>query len=343
MNVEVVIVSDGSKLISIIVPVFNTEKYLPGCIESIISQTYSNFELFLIDDGSNDNSPSICDSYALSDERITVVHQNNAGVSEARNKGLASAKGDYFCFIDSDDEIEPDMLEKLYETAEKTNSDLTICGYMYILGEKAKPFSSRYEEVIGENNIALFVADHYMEWLIHSPWGKLYRNIQFEPKSFDRNKSFGEDEKFNIGFFRSAKKIVILENCLYRYRYVEGSLFKTYKDSHFDGLCDIHETALSYLSRAGLKQATDLEKVNLKFFSLSFYLICRNIIAGNTPHKTIQFIRHVCNTDSVQNAVRNLSAGSFAKRLGISAVRRKNVFLLYLMALIKTRLMSKNR
>ena len=115
------------KLISVIVPVYNTEKYIEKCVMSILNQTYKNLEIILIDDGSTDNSPQICDSLAKKDNRITVIHQPNGGVSSARNIGLDNTHGDYITFVDSDDYIEPNMIEFLSENIGDTN--IAMCGY----------------------------------------------------------------------------------------------------------------------------------------------------------------------------------------------------------------------
>ena len=117
----------GSKLVSIIIPVYNTEKYLAKCLDSVIAQTYTNIEVVLIDDGSTDGSPAICDSYHNKDERVIVYHRENQGASLARKFGLSVAKGQFIQFVDSDDWIKPEMTEKLVRSAEENNSDIAWC------------------------------------------------------------------------------------------------------------------------------------------------------------------------------------------------------------------------
>lgn len=118
--------------VSIIVPVYKAEPYIRKCIDSILSQTFTNFELLLIDDGSPDNCGKICDEYAELDARVHVFHKENCGVSAARNLGLDHAKGDYVCFIDSDDWIDPDMLETLIGWEQKKQTDLLFFGLKYV-------------------------------------------------------------------------------------------------------------------------------------------------------------------------------------------------------------------
>lgn len=260
-------------MISIIVPVYNASKYLRECIESILVQSYHNFELILVDDGSKDNSLEICQSYIARDSRIIVFHQENAGVSAARNAGLSLARGEYFCFVDSDDSVEPDMIEKLYNSIIKANADLSICGFKNISSKGVTTKQAVKEEIIGEVEIAHFVVEHYLEWLVSSPCGKMYKNIQYPTKKFDVNISLGEDLKFNVQYFEHIEKIVIIEDCLYRYMDAEGSLTKTYRNGNYEAICNIYETTIQYLQRTnGSIDVFNLKKVNYKLFSFVFRL-----------------------------------------------------------------------
>ena len=119
-------------LISIIIPVYNVEKYLAKCLDSVLNQTYKNLEIILVDDGSKDNSGAICDEYAKRDNRIIVVHQKNSGVSKARNLGMSMATGDYIGFIDSDDTIEANMYEVLLKNAIESGAEISYCGLKQI-------------------------------------------------------------------------------------------------------------------------------------------------------------------------------------------------------------------
>ena len=118
-------------LISVVVPIYNVEQYLERCIDSILHQTYEHLEIILVDDGSPDNSGAICDSYLSLDQRIKVIHKRNGGLSDARNAGLEMASGEFIAFIDSDDTIMPEMIEKLYERIDTDRSDMAFCGYRF--------------------------------------------------------------------------------------------------------------------------------------------------------------------------------------------------------------------
>ena len=129
-------------LLSIIVPVYNVEKYLDQCMISLLKQTLTNIEIILVDDGSPDNCGIICDKYAETDSRIKVIHKKNGGLSDARNAGLDIATGQYICFIDSDDYIEKDMLKDMYDNIVRTGADITICNYCAVDNEGHKQWES---------------------------------------------------------------------------------------------------------------------------------------------------------------------------------------------------------
>lgn len=152
-------------LISIIIPVYRVEKYLRRCIDSVLAQTYPNLQIILVDDGSPDNCPQICDEYALKDARIGVIHQKNAGVSNARNNGLKIAKGDYVLFIDSDDYIAPDMCEKMLLLAQQEQADMVICNITYTYPHKpnftpAPILRKPYTQVPSERALILAITEH---------------------------------------------------------------------------------------------------------------------------------------------------------------------------------------
>lgn len=152
-------------LISIIIPIYKVEKYLKRCIDSVLVQTYSNLQIILVDDGSPDNCPKICDEYASRDTRIEVIHQKNSGVSNARNNGLKIAKGDYVLFIDSDDYIAPDMCEKMLILAEQEKADMVVCNITYTYLHKPNfipnPILRKpYTQVSSEQALILAITEH---------------------------------------------------------------------------------------------------------------------------------------------------------------------------------------
>jgi len=184
--------------ISVIVPVYNVEKYLHKCVDSILAQTLSDIELILVDDGSPDGSGAICDEYAQKDSRVKVIHKPNGGVSSARNAGIDVASGEWICFVDSDDIIEPTYLDDFELLT--TKADLYLQGYKKIINGEVKEIHSfsgfqgnRYIEILA------FTED---ERIINSPCFKLYnRDIVHKKKiRFDINTSYGEDHIFSLEY-----------------------------------------------------------------------------------------------------------------------------------------------
>lgn len=170
-------------MISIIVPIYNVEKYLPKCIESIINQTYTDLEILLIDDGSTDNSGLICDKYASIDNRIKVIHKKNGGVSSARNIGLNEANGNYIAFVDSDDYIEKNMYEKMISIINKYNVDIVSCNYNHV-NEKIEPFFKLDKDEYINNKTKLiediFQYKNYDMILFNKLYKKyIWKNIRF--------------------------------------------------------------------------------------------------------------------------------------------------------------------
>lgn len=145
-------------VISVIVPVYKVEKFLDRCINSIIQQTFTNLEIILVDDGSPDRSGEICDEWKMKDKRIRVIHKENGGLSDARNKGLDVATGDYVAFIDSDDWIDPDMFQLLYDATQKYQADIAECSWRCIYSDE-----SRKKQIIQESILLGTMYLHCME------------------------------------------------------------------------------------------------------------------------------------------------------------------------------------
>ena len=215
--------------ISIIVPIYNVGKYLPKCIESILNQTFKNFELILVNDGSTDNSGVVCDDYAKKDTRIKIIHKSNGGVSSARNAGLYVAKGEYIGFVDPDDYIDKNMYEKLYRLCIDNNSDIAICRFNREINGKIQNKEST-EEIIELNN---------MEAMNELFKGNLYRfslcNKLFSKKCFNDvlfpEERIHEDLSTTYKLFANSKKAVYINYCGYIYVRRENSILtSTYNE-----------------------------------------------------------------------------------------------------------------
>lgn len=224
--------------ISVIVPVYNSSKYLRRCIESIAGQTYSNLEIILINDGSTDDSGAICDEYAEKDERIIVVHQQNAGASIARNRGLDICTGEYIGFVDGDDWIAEDMYEFLYKSILNYGADISICGY-YIEDEKNGVYGARNNDgEITVYNSRGAIGEVIEDKKIYSNfWDKLYCREMFAELRF-RKGVILEDIATMYKIFMNAQKIVVCNTPKYYYYQRKDSLLHVRNEAlNWDQFC----------------------------------------------------------------------------------------------------------
>ena len=213
---------NNTDLISVIIPVYNVEQYLNRCVDSVINQTYKNLEIILIDDGSTDNSGKICDEYALKDNRIKIVHKQNAGVSSARNEGLKIAKGDYVGFVDSDDYIEKDMYEVLHNSLIENKTEISCCDF-FAFNKKENKYVPCFDTTI---NGVLSINETLNTKSGHGGnlWSKLYSKKVISDIRFNENLSFGEDYMFVMNAFFKAKRIAFSKDAKYYYYYNVNSV-----------------------------------------------------------------------------------------------------------------------
>lgn len=203
-------------LVSIIVPVYNAEKYIHKAVDSVLNQTYKNIEVILIDDGSPDNCPAICDAYAAQDTRVRVVHQQNNGLAASRTKEIALARGEYILFVDSDDWIEPAMVEDMLLAAEKNDADIVVCDYKTFAGENEEHGEIQKQDL--DNNWSVekfrdeFLFDNYANFMCN----KLYRMKLL--KGITIPNIIFEDLYVNARLFTQCSKIYYVANSYYCYR-----------------------------------------------------------------------------------------------------------------------------
>ena len=236
-----------SPAISVIVPVYNAEPYLPRCLDSILEQTFTDFELLLIDDGSQDKGGAICDAYAQKDNRIHVFHQPNAGVSYARNTGLDHACGQYVVFVDSDDYVTNDMCELLYKKACRYKADIVYANHFKDAnGKISAPVESVSQDIIYSNQKE--IEEFALNMIANDPaevsdtpievsvWAAAFKRELIEKNRIrfvSERILISEDVVFNIEIYKAAKTIVICPEAVYYYCFNEGSLSKSYKKDRF--------------------------------------------------------------------------------------------------------------
>lgn len=276
--------------ISIIVPVYDVEKYLENCIESILNQTFKDFELILVDDGSTDNSGKICDIYEKKDSRIKVIHKNNGGLSSARNAGLDIACGKYVGFIDSDDSIHPRMYEILYDLIKKYESDISCCNYKKIYDI----FKDEYEnvnslEVIEMSNIEAIknLYDKEIGVKLVIACNKLYRKNLFDNIRYKVGRVH-EDEFMAHRILYNCKKITYVDNELYYYLQREGSIMSqiSYKRK-VDTLLSKSDR-MRFCNKVGLTSMSD----NIcKTYEFEFFNLYKQLL--NEDSENAEFLKEI--------------------------------------------------
>jgi glycosyltransferase involved in cell wall biosynthesis len=242
----------NNSLISIIIPVFQVEKYLDKCLSSIINQTYKNLEIIIIDDGSTDNCPEICNKYQAEDSRIKVIHKNNEGLSRTRNIGLSLARGEFVSFVDSDDWIETNMYEVLITELKKSNVDIVVCSYQVEYedknNEKNKFESIEKRQYTSEEALKMIInSDGYIMSFV---WNKLYRKSLLNDINFIDGK-IHEDTLWTAKVIGKAKLIKCINYPFYHYLYRNESLShnKQYLNQKFHDLIYMYEQRLEYIHK----------------------------------------------------------------------------------------------
>lgn len=256
------IVECNMEKISVIVPIYKAENYLERCIKSIVKQTYQNLEIILVDDGSPDMCPLLCEKWAKADARVVVVHQENRGISAARNMGIQKSSGEYIMMVDSDDYISQNMVEHLYDTIKSTGTKLSVCSF-----EKgnAEEFSFEQVQNIREKieiidsvtalKRAYASADKALQYI--APWGKLYKRNLFDGILYPEGKIFEDIYVTHKLICKCDKVSVIDETLLYYYQHSESIMNKKFHVGKLDYLQALKER-INFYNEKGLME---LEKI----------------------------------------------------------------------------------
>ena len=262
-------------MVSIIVPIYNIEGYIRECIDSILSHTYPDFELILVDDGSPDNCGRICDEYAEKDVRIKVIHKENGGLTSARNAGLAVAKGDWIMHVDGDDWIEPDMIESLIEAANATEADLVFGDFM-----KYGPSAGNHK-LPTWNNDKKDSMSRYIAYSMTTIWGSIAKRSLYTEHSLKSpdGVSYCEDFHLIVRLCHFANKIVNVHRPFYHYRYRPTSIMsnmsrKTESDEQW-----VYQDTIRFFKEQGVYE--DYRKV----MSWRVLKSAQELLLDHTGHK----------------------------------------------------------
>ena len=263
----------NSPIVSVIVPVYNVENYLIDCLDSLIAQSMDNIEIILVDDGSTDDCPSICDAYAQSDKRIKVIHQENKGLSDARNAGIGIASAGYIMFVDSDDYVDRDFCLLAYKTITETNSDMVVFGYDKI-NVTGTPIgdSCIHKNICGPATTEEALCYISSEQIQEYAWNKIYRKELFAEIRYPSGELW-EDMATTYLLINKCRTVFIIPDILYHYRIRPYSLSYHTPKEQIEIIVNRHVDAYEYLLTSYPKAAELMRKRSFKdkIYYCTFY------------------------------------------------------------------------
>lgn len=326
------------KKVSIIVPVYNSEKYIEKCVNSIINQTYNNIEIILVNDGSKDNSLGLCKYLSSKYENVKYINQDNSGPSDARNAGIDVSSGEFIQFVDADDYIDSDMVSTLVNKKIDNNSDLVICGYKVVYKNNDQEINN-YNNIVGVSDILtkkeFLKCFHYffVNFFINSPCNKLYSSsiIKENKLKFNNSISLGEDLLFNLEYLRYCNMISIEHNCYYNYVQINSTSLtkKSYTNKAeiqnllFKNVRDFLEANDAYIGE---------NKYNIEYFYLEtmfnalteLYKSEYNLKPYEIKHK----LKEIANYNQIKKALPYYRDTSINRNIIYLLVKYKQIFIL---------------
>ena len=330
--------------ISIIVPVYKVEKYLNRCIDSILAQSFPDFELILVDDGSPDKSGKICDDYAAKDSRVKVIHKENAGVSAARNSGLAMSSGSYIMFCDSDDFVDKDWCGALYEAARDNNADMAVCGLTMIQNESSSTqIQYKGTQAVTALSRSLF-CDVLETELFYSMCNKLYRAEIINSFSLrvDENLQYSEDFRFNLQYFMKMKRgFAVVRDALYNYdKSNEASATHRYAENYWQ-----NQLRLFAQIKEAYRSADEASDRRTQMYTRFMNMICSALHNNMKKDNPLPFLKRfmenvrIVHSEAYKEAVTLCSPDAFHP-VYYKVLKTRSYFLIYLCELF---VRAKNR
>ena len=324
--------------VSVVVPIYNAGKKLEKCIKSILNQTFTNFELILVNDGSTDNSINICKKYELKDNRVRVIDKKNEGSIATRNRGVMEASGDYIMFVDADDYIATTAIEKLYIDAKDKNLDIIVCNTYKVLGDRAiikQINNSHYfknDKIYEGNDIKDKLAEAYLHGhpfpaSIHS---KLYKRelLLSSGKYLDRIKFLGDDMYYNLEMFLKAKKVKVIREPLYYYR--TGGFTSRYMPHHFYDIVNGYEIQKEVIEEYYIDTKAERYKGISIMLLNSLRTSLYNVINSNLKEKEIkELIQGYVSNSSIIEASKDEGSVEYFDKEYLDAILNKNIDYLY--------------
>lgn len=334
--------------ISVIVPVYQAEKYLPGCVESVVNQTFSDWELLLIDDGCTDASPALCDGYAAGDSRIRVWHKENGGVSSARNLGLQEARGEAIAFLDVDDRYTPECLETLWNLREQSGADTAACAHLNLWPdgrqepEQVLPVGVYLQQEIQKQLVVPLLGERLRQPVFNGfIWRYLYSTQIIRQAGLTFEGAYLEDELFLLEYFCNARKLSVTEQPLYRYLINPSSATHKYMREFLKTFRRYMERKEAAAERYGLNELSPQWRENSNWAGL-LIAIGNEYAPGNdkTLRQRQKAVEELCRQPEMKQAIEGLVPQGLGrnKQLVAALVRGKHFFILSQMYRLKNRI-----
>ena len=338
---------NNSIKISVIMPVYNVEEYLPKAIESVLNQTLGDFQLFLVDDGSTDKSGIICDKYESHDKRVKVLHQKNSGAHNARNNALKLATGEYVCFFDSDDYIESNMLEDLYNLAIKYNSEIIISGFFintyynsnnYIVLNYI-PVTTNNLDIENFNNKNDFRVNSYINFdknMFYPPWNKLYKLSYIKNNNITFPITYRDDFPFVLNVIKDVSNVTYTKHQYYHFiRKRSDSETQKYVANLYEKREEEHNEMLSIFKYWGLENdKNSLEMISRRYIDRIIECLVNLFNSQCTLDKTnkLKLISQYINSNNFDNCIKKAKPKKLHLKIIYIILKTKSIPLVYLMS-----------
>ena len=340
-------------LISVVLPIYNVEKYLRRCLDSIVNQTYKNLEILLVNDGSTDNCLKICEEYAKSDNRIKVINKKNAGLGMARNTGIDNARGEYICFFDSNDYIELDTIEKAYQIIVSENVEIVCFGFNKVntkgkIVEKNIPRMGKnvfknseiildfLPNLISENpktgkssnlNMSAWAAVYSMKLIKENNW-----------KFVSEREIISEDVYSLLNLYRNVKKVAILEEALYYYCENNTSLTKVYRKDRYERIEYCYKRCAELCKKIGYPVEIE-SRIIYPYIGNTIAALKQIVGSNNNFEEKINELKKIIYSNTLQQVLRIAKNNkvNMSKKILFFCIRKKMIKLMYLLIYIKQR------
>lgn len=336
--------------LSIIIPIYNAEKYLERCIDSILLQSFQDFELILVNDGSTDRSRFICESYAQRDNRVILINKPNGGSSSAKNIGLSHARGQYIEFVDADDYLDKEYIEHLWTGCDEYDADVCIGNVSFTKIRNSDIKSKKHVEMkrgyFTLKDFLMFYPQYMPKAIIGAPWNKLYKKeiIDAYEIKFDTKIKNNEDTHFNYWYLSKCSSVYVSDEPYYNYVDENvSSASRSYIPNLFDIYLMTYDKAIKFLKDTGVYEHNiGFQRqyfINLVIGAMNQIVLCKNRLSRSDKLKQI---KKIVNNIKVEEAVKNIRYADRKKQILLMLMKKKYYRTIYLMILMNYKIKGKD-